>query len=92
MPAVVDAAHAALGGVGSDWPALLGYNRTVAKAGSTVPATIGDDPLVALGTAGAGRTGVFTSDMSPHWAPPQFMEWAGYAPLWQGLAGWLTRK
>ncbi|MBO1741276.1 glutamine amidotransferase [Leifsonia sp. TF02-11] len=92
VPAVVDAAHAALGGVGSDWPALLGYNRTVAKPGSIVPATIGDDPLVALGTAGAGRAGVFTSDMSPHWAPPQFMEWAGYAPLWQGLAGWLARK
>lgn len=89
---VVDVAHPALGGVGADWPAFLGYNRTIAKPGSEVLATVGTDPLVALATAGAGRTGVFTSDMSPHWAPPEFMDWAGYAPLWQGLAGWLARN
>lgn len=91
-PVVADAAHPALGGVGAQWPALLGYNKTVAKADADVLATIGGDPLVAVADAGAGRAGVFTSDMSPHWAPPAFMDWQGYAPLWLGLAGWLSRK
>jgi uncharacterized membrane protein len=89
--AVTDAAHPALGGVGVEWPAFLGYNKTVAKDDATILATIAGDPLVAVGTAGSGRVGVFTSDMSPHWAPPAFMDWSGYAPLWQGLSGWLAR-
>jgi uncharacterized membrane protein len=80
--------HEALGGVGSDWPALLGYNRTRPRADAELLAEVNGDPLVAVRQVGAGRTGVFTSDMSPHWAPPPFMEWAGYAPLWRALASW----
>ncbi len=88
---VLDAEHPALGGVGDAWPSLLGYNRTVARAGASVLATVAGDPLVAVSSAGAGRSGVFTSDMSPHWAPPAFMSWAGYAPFWLALSGWLAR-
>ncbi|RKN03576.1 glutamine amidotransferase [Streptomyces radicis] len=82
--------HGALGGVGTEWPPLLGYNRTRERAGAQVLARVKDDPLIAVGTAGKGRTGVFTSDMSPHWAPPPFMEWPGYAPLWRALASWIA--
>lgn len=85
---VLSADHAALGGVGTEWPALLGYNRTRPTAGGEILAEVNDDPLVAVRTVGAGRTSAFTSDMSPHWAPPPFMEWAGYAPLWRALATW----
>jgi uncharacterized membrane protein len=88
---VIAADHAALGGVGTEWPALLGYNVVTAKTDATLLASVGGDPLVVVGSAGKGRTGVFTSDMSPHWAPPPFMEWDGYAPLWQALAGWVAR-
>lgn len=87
---VVEADHAALGGVGTQWPSLLGYNRTIARQETAVLATVMGDPLVAVASAGDGRTGVFTSDMSPHWAPPQFMEWAGYAPMWRALATWVA--
>ncbi|SOD58999.1 Uncharacterized membrane protein [Streptomyces zhaozhouensis] len=80
--------HEALGGVGAEWPPLLGYNRTRPRPGGEVLAWVNDDPLVAVGTAGKGRVGVFTSDMSPHWAPPPFMEWSGYDPLWRALASW----
>lgn len=86
--AVLDAGHPALGGVGDEWPALLGYNRVLAKPDATVLATVSGDPLVVVGVAGAGRSAVFTSDMSPHWAPPAFMAWDGYAPLWQALSAW----
>lgn len=87
---VAEPRHPGLGGVGTEWPVLLGHNKTVAKADAAVLATIGGDPLVVVGRAGAGRAGAFTSDMSPHWAPEAFMDWPGYAPLWRGLAGWLT--
>jgi uncharacterized membrane protein len=89
---VLNVDHPALGGVGSDWPALLGYNRTVARTNASVLAEVGADPLVAVMEAGRGRTGVFTSDMSPHWAPPPFMEWDGYGPLWRALSSWVAGR
>lgn len=89
---VVDA-HPTIDGVAGAWPALLGYNRTVAKADAVVPVLIDGDPLVAVRTEGAGRTAVFTSDCSPHWAPPAFCEdWAGYPALFDGLVRWLTAR
>lgn len=89
---VLDPDHPALGGVGTAWPALLGFNRTTRRDSGTVLAEIDGHPLVAVAEAGAGRTGVFTSDMSPHWAPPPFMEWEGYGPLWRGLSGWVAGR
>lgn len=92
-PVVVDAAHPALGGAGSEWPALLGYNRVIAKPEAAVLATVGADPLVAVAGYGTGRTAVFTSDCSPHWAPPAFCEdWPGYARIFDGLTRWLTAR
>ncbi|SDE49323.1 glutamine amidotransferase [Glycomyces harbinensis] len=82
--------HPALGSVGEVWPALLGFNRTKPKGGADVLAEVNGHPLVAVAEAGRGRTGVFTSDMSPHWAPPPFMEWTGYAPLWRALSTWVA--
>ncbi|OZC57516.1 cytoplasmic protein [Rhodococcus sp. 06-621-2] len=90
-PDVVDSSHPALGGSGGRWPALLGYNRVVAKGGTSVPATINGDPLVVAGEYGSGRSVVFTSDCSPHWAPPEFCEqWAGYTDLFDGLITWVA--
>lgn len=89
---VLDAEHPALGDVGSDWPALLGYNRTIARPDATVLAEVAGDPLVAIMEIGQGRSGVFTSDMSPHWAPPPFMQWDGYGPLWRALSSWVAGR
>ncbi len=89
-PKVV-ADHPALAGLPKDWPAILGYNRTVAKDEAEVPVLVGDDPLVAFGTYGEGRSCAFTTDCAPHWAPPEFVTWEYYAALWQGLVGWVTR-
>lgn len=91
-PTVADPDHPALGGAGAQWPLLLGYNRVVAREGAEVPVLVGADPLVALAGYGAGRAGAFTSDCSPHWAPPAFCEeWDGYADLFDGLVRWLVR-
>lgn len=89
-PAVTDAAHPMLRGVPGAWPALLGYNRVTAKAGAAVVATVGGgDPLLVAGSFGKGRSVAFTSDCGPHWAPPPFVEWSGYAALWNGIADWV---
>lgn len=87
-PEVVRHDHPAVAAVEGSWPAVLGYNKTVAKDAAETLVRIAGDPLVAVGSAGRGRTAVFTSDMSPHWAPPEFMEWSGYGPLWHGLLEW----
>ena len=92
VPQVVAASHPALGAVGSDWPHLLGYNHTIAHPDAQVLVTVGADPLVSVREVGQGRVAVFTSDMAPHWAPPPFLEWAGYAPLWRALATWVAGK
>jgi uncharacterized membrane protein len=90
---VLDATHPALGGIQGEWPALLGYNRTLPKEGASVLATLGDDPLVAVWEYGAGRSAVFTSDCSPHWAPPAFSdEWDGYGLLFTGIVEWVAAR
>jgi uncharacterized membrane protein len=83
-----EAGHPILAGVPAAWPALLGYNRVTAKEDAAVIATAGDDPLLVAGPYGKGRGVAFTSDCGPHWAPPPFVEWAGYGPLWTGIADW----
>ena len=74
-----------------DPAALLGYNRVRPKPQATVVAEAGLDPLLAVWEFGRGRGVTFASDCGPHWAPPGFVEWEGYARLWQGIVGWVAR-
>lgn len=92
-PKVTMAGHAMLKSVPQGrWPSLLGYNQVKPKPGAEVLVTVGNDPLVAAGTFGKGRSAVFTSDCGPHWAPPPFCDWAGYAPLFNGITNWVANK
>ncbi len=87
-PKVTDASHPIVAGLAQSWPDLLGYNRFSARAEGQLVASVGNDPLIVAGTFGKGRTVAFASDCGPHWAPPPFVDWAGYAPLWQQMVGW----
>jgi uncharacterized membrane protein len=89
-PLVIQADHEILDEVPGDWPKLLGYNQVQAKEEAQVLARCGDDPLLVLGAHGAGRSAAFTSDLAPHWAPPEFVRWRGYLRLWLGLLKWLS--
>jgi uncharacterized membrane protein len=89
-PELVDSTHPIASGLPATWPALLGYNRLTAKDGATVVATAGADPLVVAWRFGRGRAVAFASDCGPHWAPPDFVEWDGYARLWTQLVGWVA--
>ena len=93
-PVVTNPGHAALGDVGADWPILLGFNEVVVKPGAEVLATVSGDygslPLLIAGTYGKGRSLAWTSDIGPHWLPPEFCAWEGYAKLWTGALAWAT--
>lgn len=92
VPAVTDAAHPIFAGIEGPWPAVLGYNKTLpGKDAGAVLATIGGNPFIAVGSFGKGRAAAFTTDCSPHWAPPDFCNWKHYDTLWANMANWLAR-
>jgi uncharacterized membrane protein len=84
----VAAAHAVVDGLPERWPALLGYQR-VAPRGDVL-ATVNGDPLLVVGEFGDGRSLAYTSDIGPHWAPPEFLAWDGYSRLWDQAVRWLS--
>jgi uncharacterized membrane protein len=93
-PVVKSKKHPAVAGLGADWPYLLGFNEVKAKRGAEVIATAsreyGSKPLLVAGKAGKGRTLAWTSDIGPHWLPPEFVAWDGYARLWKQALGWVA--
>jgi uncharacterized membrane protein len=93
-PVVKDAKHPVVAGLGKDWPYLLGFNEVTAKRDAEVIATAskeyGRKPLLVAGKAGKGRTLAWTSDIGPHWLPPDFAAWQGYGRLWKQAIGWLA--
>lgn len=90
VPQVIRPDHPVVVGLEPLWPALLGYNRVYPRPEAEVLVTAGDDPLVVVGRFGRGRSMAFTSDCGPHWAPPRFCDWPGYARFWANAAAWLT--
>lgn len=91
-PRVVATDHPIVKGLGAEWPVLLGYNQVVPKPDAQTLVTVGADPLITTGAFGKGRSVAFTSDCGPHWAPPPFVEWSGYAPLWCQLVTWAAGR
>jgi uncharacterized membrane protein len=95
-PAVVGASdHPILQGLGTDWPELLGFNEVELKPGAEVLATASSDygslPLLVTGTYGHGRTLAWTSDIGPHWLPPAFCAWEGFARIWTQAIAWTVK-
>jgi len=88
--------HPILAGLPGPWPALLGFNEVRPKPGAQVLATVGaeygDLPLLVVGEYGQGRTLAWTSDIGPHWLPPDFAAWPGYGRLWSQALAWTIRK
>jgi uncharacterized membrane protein len=88
--------HPILAGLPGPWPALLGFNEVRPKPGAQVLATVGaeygDLPLLVIGEYGTGRTLAWTSDIGPHWLPPDFAAWDGYGRLWSQALAWTIGK
>ena len=94
-PMIKQNAHPILEGFEGDWPPLLGFNEVKPKAGAAILATAsadyGEKPLLVAGEFGRGRTLAWTSDIGPHWLPPEFAAWPGYARFWRQALEWLVR-
>ena len=83
------ARHGIVDGLG-EVPCLLGYQHITAKEDAKVLMTVEDDPMLVIGEYGHGRSLAFASDISPHWAPAEFMAWNGYATLFSNCVDWLA--
>jgi uncharacterized membrane protein len=90
-PYVTAPDHPLAAGLDETWPAILGYNRLTARPEATTIAVAGPDPLLVGWQYGSGRAVAFATDCGPHWAPPAFVEWTGYQPLWQNIVNWAAR-
>lgn len=83
--------HDIVAGFAAEWPRVLGLNDVTSRDGSQVLATVGGHPLLVIGTAGRGRSAAFASDLAPHWAPPEFVDWDHYPILFDRIVRWLAR-
>ncbi|MEV1080321.1 glutamine amidotransferase [Streptomyces sp. NPDC050211] len=82
--------HPLVLGLDRSWPALLGLNEVTVRPDASLLAECAGHPLLVVGAHGTGRSAAFTSDVAPHWAPPAFLDWDGYAELWDRLVRWLA--
>lgn len=90
QPTLTGEPHPIVEGLEERWPAILGYQRAAARPSGSVLARVGPDPLLVAGAFGEGRTLAYMTDIGPHWAPPAFLEWDGYARLWDQAVRWLA--
>jgi uncharacterized membrane protein len=88
---IVDPSHPTVAGL--DWAnagfTMCGYNRVALKPGARLIARHGDDPIIATGTYGKGRTAVFATDFAPHWGG-DFILWPAYTQFWAQMLVWLS--
>jgi uncharacterized membrane protein len=83
--AVTEEGRAHLPTLEQPWPPILGFQRFTAKAGTQTLAVVDGHPLVVVGGVGAGRSAAVATDMGPHWLSSEFMSWAGFNDLWNGV-------
>jgi len=84
--------HEVVEGLDQIWPPLLGLNKVTAKSNAKLLATCGDAPLLVIGEYERGRSAAFTSDIAPHWATPEFMNWTQYSKLFDQIVIWLSGR
>lgn len=89
-PEAVEPHHPILEGVPLEWPYFLGYNRLTPKEDAEVLLRVGADVFLAVTRHGAGRSGAFASDCSPHWGSDAFTGWEAYGRFWIQLLRWLA--
>lgn len=73
-----------------DFPRVLGYQTVQAKPDGEVLMTVQDQPLLVVGKAGKGKTLAYTTDIAPHWASQEFMNWTNYGEFFSRCINWLT--
>lgn len=96
QPRIVQTQHPIVRGLPASWPLLLGANEVIARLRedceviARLPEDQGGHPLLVAGTWGRGRSVAWMSDIGPHWAPTEFVQWPGFSTLWHNLLDWVT--
>ena len=83
--------HPAFAGIEGEWPPVLCYNKSTIKPEAELAATVCGDPFIAFGSYGEGKSAVFSSDCSPHWAPPEFCNWKYYDVLFKNILDYIAK-
>ena len=84
--------HEIFSGLPKKLSGILGYNRAILKDGCRAIARIENDPFIAIGEFGEGRSMAFATDCAPHWCSEELCESPAYAILWQNIVKWLAGK
>ena len=82
--------HPVFKGIEGEWPRVLGYNKSILKPEAELAATVCGDPFIAFAGYGKGKTAVFSSDCSPHWAPLEFCNWKYYNLLFKNMIDYIV--
>lgn len=90
-PTVVKEGHFITTGLEKEWPYLLGFNEVTIKQDCELLVALNDNPLLAIGVFGKGRSVAWTSDVGPHWCPQEFVNWTGYGEVWTRIVHWLCK-
>jgi uncharacterized membrane protein len=74
-------------------PQLNGYVVTAPKGGAAELIMTGpeDDPVLAAGQAGVGRSVAFTSSADTRWAA-QWVAWGGFVRFWEQAVRWAAKS
>lgn len=72
-------------------PVILGYNKTRLLPDAMCIYMIQGDPLLAMRDVGRGRTAAWTTDIGPHWCPPEFLASDQYSILWKRILLWVAK-
>ena len=88
---IVSPDHPVFEGIEGEWPPVLGYNKSTIKPDAELAATVCDDPFIAFGNYGKGKSPIFSSDCSPHWAPPEFCNWKYYNVLFKNILNYIAK-
>lgn len=72
------------------FPPILGYQEIIPKKESNILLTIDSSPLLVTGTAGKGKTLAYATDIAPHWATQEFMNWENYGEFFSRCINWLS--
>lgn len=91
IPVTNDPSHAIMKGIEGEWPPVLGYNKSTLKPEAELVATVDGDPFIAVADYGKGRSGIFSTDCAPHWAPPEFCNWKYYNVLFKNIIDYLVK-
>ena len=91
IPEITMPDHPSMKGIEDPWPAVLGYNKSKVRPEAELVATVCGDPFIAFGAYGKGKTAVFSSDCSPHWAPPEFCNWKYYDVLFKNIIDYIVK-